>query len=131
MILLINDLPKMLTESLILLYLQWSNEAFIRLFHRFGPALNLNFTDLALGTEVRAPTLDGNEKLKIPPGTQPNTILKLKGKGLPHYGSYSKGDEMVRINVKVPVQLNDTQKSLLKELDRQLRNEDGSARQPF
>jgi len=93
--------------------------------------LNLNFTDLALGTEIRAPTLDGNEKLKIPPGTQPNAILKLKGKGLPHYGSYSKGDELVRINVKVPVQLNDTQKSLLKELDRQLRNEDGSARQPF
>jgi molecular chaperone DnaJ len=93
--------------------------------------LNLNFTDLALGAEVRAPTLDGNEKLKIPPGTQPNAILKLKGKGLPHYGSYSKGDELVRINVKVPVQLNDIQKSLLKELDRQLRNEDGSTRQPF
>ena len=85
--------------------------------------LNLNFTDLALGTEVRAPTLDGTEKLKIPPGTQPNTIMKLKGKGLPRYGSYSKGDELVRINVKVPVKLNDIQKSLLKELDRQLRNE--------
>jgi len=93
--------------------------------------LNLNFTDLALGTEVRAPTLDGTEKLKIPPGTQPNTIMKLKGKGLPRYGSYSKGDELVRINVKVPVKLNDTQKSLLKELDRQLRNEEGATRQTF
>src|SRR5215467_10666737 len=85
--------------------------------------LNLNFTDLALGSEVRAPTLDGTEKLRIHPGTQPNTIMKLKGKGLPRYGSYSKGDELVRINVKVPEKLNDTQKSLLKELDRQLRNE--------
>lgn len=93
--------------------------------------LNLNFTDLALGTEVRAPTLDGVEKLKIPPGTQPNTIMKLKGKGLPRYGSYSKGDELVRINVKVPVKLNDIQKSLLKELDRQLGNEEGGTRQPF
>jgi molecular chaperone DnaJ len=93
--------------------------------------LNLNFTDLALGTEVRAPTLDGTEKLKIPPGTQPNTIMKLKGRGLPRYGSYSKGDELVRINVKVPVKLNDTQKSLLKELDRQLRNEEGATRQTF
>jgi len=90
--------------------------------------LNLNFTDLALGAEVRAPTLEGNEKLKIPPGTQPNAILKLKGKGLPHYGSYSKGDELVRINVKVPVQLNDIQKSLLRELDRQLRDENSSKR---
>jgi len=85
--------------------------------------LNLSFTDLALGSEVRAPTLDGTEKLRIHPGTQPNTIMKLKGKGLPRYGSYSKGDELVRINVKVPEKLNDTQKSLLKELDRQLRNE--------
>ena len=85
--------------------------------------LNLNFTDLALGSEVRAPTLDGTEKLRIHPGTQPNTIMKLKGKGLPRYGSYSKGDELVRINVKIPEKLNDIQKSLLKELDRQLRNE--------
>ncbi len=85
--------------------------------------LNLNFTDLALGTEVRVPTLDGNEKLKIPSGTQPNTILKIKGKGLPQYGSYGKGDELIKINLKVPVKLNDTQKSLLKELDRQLRSE--------
>jgi molecular chaperone DnaJ len=87
--------------------------------------LNVNFTELALGTEVRTPTLEGYEKLKIPAGTQPNTIMKIKGKGLPHYGSYGKGDQLVRINAKVPVKLNDTQKSLLKELDRQFRNEDG------
>jgi molecular chaperone DnaJ len=93
--------------------------------------LNVNFTELALGTEVRAPTLDGYEKLKIPAGTQPNTIMKIKGKGLPHYGSYGKGDQLVRINAKVPVKLNDIQKSLLKELDRQFRNEDGRTRDPF
>lgn len=87
--------------------------------------LNVNFTELALGTEIRTPTLEGYEKLKIPAGTQPNTIMKIKGKGLPHYGSYGKGDQLVRINAKVPVKLNDIQKSLLKELDRQFRNEDG------
>jgi molecular chaperone DnaJ len=80
--------------------------------------LDLKFTELALGTEVRVPTLDGQEKLKIPQGTQPNTILKIKGKGLPRYGSYGKGDQLVRINVKIPTLLNDTQKLLLKELDR-------------
>jgi len=93
--------------------------------------LNVNFTELALGTEVRAPTLEGYEKLKIPAGTQPNTIMKIKGKGLPHYGSYGKGDQLVRINAKVPVKLNDIQKSLLKELDRQFRNGDGGTRDPF
>lgn len=90
--------------------------------------LNVNFTELALGTEVRTPTLEGYEKLKIPAGTQPNTIMKIRGKGLPHYGSYGKGDQLVRINAKVPVKLNDIQKSLLKELDRQFRNEDGGTR---
>jgi molecular chaperone DnaJ len=84
--------------------------------------LNLKFTDLALGTEVKVPTLDGQEKLKIPQGTQPNTILNIRGKGLPHYGSYGKGDQLVRINVKIPTKLNDRQKLLLKELDREFQN---------
>jgi molecular chaperone DnaJ len=84
--------------------------------------LNLKFTDLALGTEVKVPTLDGQEKLKIPQGTQPNTILNIRGKGLPHYGSYGKGDQLVRINVKIPTKLNDRQKLLLKELDKEFQN---------
>ena len=84
--------------------------------------LNLKFTDLALGTEVKVPTLDGHEKLKIPQGTQPNTILNIRGKGLPQYGNYRKGDQLVRINVKIPTKLNDRQKLLLKELDKEFRN---------
>jgi molecular chaperone DnaJ len=84
--------------------------------------LDLKFTDLALGTDVRVPTLEGQEKLKISQGTQPNTILKIKGKGLPRYGGYGKGDLLARINVKVPTTLNDRQKLLLKELDTEFRN---------
>jgi molecular chaperone DnaJ len=85
--------------------------------------LDLKFTDLALGTEVRVPTLNGQEKLKIPQGSQPNTILKIKGKGLPRYGGYGKGDLVARINVKIPTKLNDKQKSLLKQLDMEFQNE--------
>jgi molecular chaperone DnaJ len=84
--------------------------------------LNLKFTDLALGTEVRVPTLDGQEKLKIPQGTQPNTILKIKGKGLPRYGGYGKGDLLARISIKIPTKLNDRQKSLLKQLEMEFQN---------
>ncbi|MDQ3868822.1 MAG: molecular chaperone DnaJ, partial [Thermoproteota archaeon] len=84
--------------------------------------LNLKFTDLTLGAEVKVPTLDGQEKLKIPQGTQPNTILNIRGKGLPHYGSYGKGDQLVRINVKIPTKLNERQKLLLKELDKEFQN---------
>jgi molecular chaperone DnaJ len=93
--------------------------------------LDLQFTDLALGTELRVPTLEGNEKVKIPAGTQPNTILRIKGKGLPRYGSYSKGDELVRVNVKVPTALNEAQKSLLRDLDKQLKYEAENIRQHF
>ncbi|MFL6363160.1 MAG: molecular chaperone DnaJ [Nitrososphaeraceae archaeon] len=84
--------------------------------------LNLKFTDLALGTDVRVPTLDGQEKLRIPQGTQPNTILKIKGKGLPRYGAYGRGDLLARINVKIPTKLDDRQKLLLKELDGAFQN---------
>src|SRR5919106_231628 len=93
--------------------------------------LDLQFTDLALGTELRVPTLEGNEKVKIPAGTQPNTILRIKGKGLPRYGSYSKGDELVRVNVKVPTALNEAQKSMLRDLDKQLKYEAENIRQHF
>jgi len=82
--------------------------------------LDLKFTDLALGTELRVPTLDGVEKLKIPQGTAANAILKLKGHGLPRYGSSGRGDQLVRISIKVPGRLNERQKSLLKELDKEL-----------
>jgi len=83
--------------------------------------LDVKFTDLALGTELKVPTVEGHEeKLKIPQGTAASAILKVKGKGLPRYGRSGRGDQLVRINVKVPGKLSDRQKSLLRELDREL-----------
>ena len=84
--------------------------------------LTLNFTDLALGADITVPTLDSKEKLRIPQGTQPNTILKIKNKGLPRYGSYGRGDLLARINIKIPTKLDDKQKSLLKDLDMAFQN---------
>src|ERR671921_1847355 len=74
--------------------------------------LNLDYPNLVLGTEIKIPTLHGHEKLKIPAGTQANTILKIKGKGLPRYGTYGKGDQLVRIQVKIPNNLTEKQKLL-------------------
>lgn len=85
--------------------------------------LNVKFTDLALGTDLRVPTLEGSEKIKIPQGTSSNAILQIKGKGLPRYGSSGRGDLHVRINVKVPTNLTDRQKALLKELHEELDNQ--------
>ena len=81
--------------------------------------LNLDYPSLVLGTEIKVPTLHGYEKLKISGGTQVNTILKIKGKGLPRYGTYGKGDQLVRILVKIPNNLTEKQKLLLKELNKE------------
>ena len=85
--------------------------------------LNVKFTDLALRTDLRVPTLEGSEKIKIPQGTSSNAILQIKGKGLPRYGSSGRGDLHMRINVKVPTNLTDRQKALLKELHKELDNQ--------
>lgn len=82
--------------------------------------LDVKFTQLALGAEIKVPTIDGHEKLKIPPGTAADSILRIKGKGLPRYGRSGRGDQLVKVNVRVPTRLNDKQKWLLKELDRAL-----------
>lgn len=67
-----------------------------------------------LGTELTLPTLYGDLKLTIPQGTQPGTVFKVKGKGLPRYGAWGKGDQFVKVNVEIPRSLTDGQKELLK-----------------
>jgi molecular chaperone DnaJ len=67
-----------------------------------------------LGTEMTVPTLYGDVKLSIPHGTQPGTMFKIKGKGLPNYGGWGRGDQYVKVNVEVPRSLSDQQKDLLK-----------------
>jgi len=72
-----------------------------------------------LGTELTVPTLYGDVKLSVPHGTQPGTVFKVKGKGLPNYGGWGKGDQYVKINVEVPRNLSDQQKELLKKFGEQ------------
>jgi molecular chaperone DnaJ len=70
----------------------------------------------ALGTRVTVATLDGEEELEIEPGTQPGTILNLRGRGMPEVGRSRRGDQRVVVNVVVPRQLSDRQRELLEEL---------------
>ena len=76
---------------------------------------DVSMIDAALGCEITVPTLDGTEKIKVDAGSQPNTIIKLKGKGVPHINYRGKGDQFVRIVVNVPKKLNKHQKNLLDE----------------
>ncbi len=70
-----------------------------------------------LGTEISVPTLYGDVQLSIPQGTQPNTVFRIRGKGVPRLNSGSRGDEYVRVNVIIPRSLTNAQKELLRKLD--------------
>ena len=78
--------------------------------------LLISFPEAVLGTKIEIPTLYGKETIKIEPGTQPGTRIKLSGKGIPHLNQYGKGDQIVIVNVYVPTNLNSKEKALLKEL---------------
>lgn len=71
--------------------------------------------EAALGTEMEVPTLDGKVRLKIPSGTQPGNVLRLKGRGFPDLSGYGPGDELVKIEVEVPEHLSAAEKKLLEE----------------
>lgn len=79
---------------------------------------DISMIDAALGREFMVPTLDGPEKIKVESGSQPNTIIKLKGKGLPRMNSKSRGDQYVRVVVNIPKKLTKQQKSLLDEFQK-------------
>jgi molecular chaperone DnaJ len=80
----------------------------------------VTFTHAALGGEVEVPTLDGKGKLRVPSGTQPGSVLRIKGKGIPHRGGMGRGDQRVEVAIEVPTQLTDRQRDLLAELAREL-----------
>ncbi|MBD3259171.1 molecular chaperone DnaJ [Candidatus Woesearchaeota archaeon] len=80
----------------------------------------VSFAQAALGSEIEVPTLKSKAKLKIPAGTQTNTLFKLKGKGVPNLRGYGTGDQLVRVVVEVPKKLSAKQKKLLKEFDSSL-----------
>src|SRR5215472_410441 len=75
----------------------------------------VSFVQAALGAEVDVPTLDGKASIKVPAGTQPGTMFRLKGKGVKNIQGYGYGDLHVRVTVEVPTHLSSAQKSKLQE----------------
>lgn len=77
--------------------------------------LTISFAEAALGASVEVPTLDGNVKYDIPEGTQPGTVFRFKGKGIPYLKRSGRGDQYIRVNIEVPKHLSKKQKELLRE----------------
>ena len=78
--------------------------------------LDINMAQAALGDEISIPTLDGEVKLRIPAGTQPGRVFRLKDKGAPILQRTERGNQMVTVNVQIPTSLTDEQEELLTAL---------------
>jgi molecular chaperone DnaJ len=76
----------------------------------------VSFTQAALGGEAAVDTIDGADSLKIPAGTQPNQVFRLRGKGVPFLDGSGRGDHYVHVSVRIPNALNDEQRQLLERL---------------
>ena len=85
--------------------------------------LTINLAQAALGSEIDVPTLDGSEKLRIPPGTQPARIFRMRGKGVPHLQRGGRGDQLVVVSVDIPKTLTGEQRELLERLSETLGTE--------
>ena len=91
------------------------------IFERRGDDLfsqvNINFSQAALGDEVEIKSLEGtNILLQVPEGTESGKVLRISGKGIPHYGGYGRGNMYIELKVKTPKKLGRKQKELMEEL---------------
>lgn len=77
---------------------------------------NISVYEALLGNEREIATVQGKVKIKIPAGTQPNTMLKVRGKGMPVLNRNSFGDHFVHLNIKIPAKLSKTEKEAIAKL---------------
>jgi molecular chaperone DnaJ len=91
----------------------------------------VSFVQAALGAEIDVPTLDGKAAIKVPPGTQPGALFRLKGKGVRNIQGYGNGDLHIRINVEVPTHLTSAQKAKLEEFGELCNGKESPLRQSF
>jgi molecular chaperone DnaJ len=87
--------------------------------------LNINFAQAALGDELDVPTLEGEQRLKIAPGTESGEVLTLRNKGIAHLRGGGRGDLHVHVQVLTPKKLSNEQKKLLQELQDSLDKDNG------
>ena len=81
-------------------------------------AIPVSYPTLVLGGTITVPTLNGDETLHVPKGTQGDARLRLRGKGLPHVAGRGRGDLYIDVKVAVPTSVSQEQKALIEDLDR-------------
>ena len=76
---------------------------------------SIGIAQAALGCSLSVPTIGGRANVKVPAGTQPDTILRLKGKGMPKLRGYGSGDLLIKIIIEIPKNMTSEEKDLLKK----------------
>lgn len=76
----------------------------------------ISYPQAVLGATIDVPTIDGEVKIRVQPGTQPGTLIRLRGKGVPHVRGSGRGDQYVKIQIRVPEHPGRREKELLEEL---------------
>ena len=99
------------------------DERFVRDGNDLVTVVDVPAPAAALGATVSVPTLDGEEQLEVAPGTQPGTVVTLRGRGMPAIGRGRRGDQRVVLNVMIPRNLSGRQRELLEELRGSLTDE--------
>ena len=90
-------------------------------FRREGPEIyseeSVSYVDAILGASIKTPVVDGEVTIKVPPGTQPGQVMRLKGNGAPRLGNPDvRGDHYVTMNVEIPKDLSKDERELVEKL---------------
>lgn len=105
------------------------------IFHREGDNLSctvpLPLTTATLGGELTVPTLEGPQTIKIHPGTQSNTIMRLRGKGMKNLRTPDKGDLLIELQVEIPTKLDSDQKEKLESFAQSLDQKNHPLKESF
>lgn len=102
--------------DLIVLIEEKEHKHFVRNGNDIVYDLAVTYPQAALGAEIEVPTLGGTSEITIEPGTQPGTLLRMRGKGIPYLHTDRRGDQIIRVNVNIPTKLTDEERALLEQL---------------
>jgi len=100
-----------------------SHKSFKRDCNDIHISVPISFVDAALGCEIEVPTVYGSVNLKVPAGSQPNQVFKIKGRGVKDMRSSNPGDQYVHLDIKTPDNLTKKQKELLTEFNKESGND--------
>ena len=112
----VDNGTKIRFEDLDIVFQVQRNPEFLREGADIFSEITINIPQLVLGDVFEVETVQGKVKVKVPPGTQPGSLVKLKGKGVPRLGNSGHGDHYVRVNLEVPKNPSKQEKQLYEEL---------------